>query len=547
MKRVFAGFLAVSLVLGNSSFAGSVVDSKLDSVRIYPQSAEVTRLLTVEVPQGESEFKLVDFPNSMNLDTVRFKVIQADSTVLVRDVTGSFRKGDLENHPELVAVREVGKGDQLKVDEIKRAISKIDRRLKFADKILESFADNYGEQDENLPDLDQIEQTWGFYAGIEDDIAPKKQELKEQLEDAEQVLDEWVEKYEELKQKLQQRQQILTVRVESAAAQTAEVELSYVVGNCYWNPVYEARALPSEGKLDLRYQASISQNSGEDWEDVKVSLSTAQPNRSGDVPELYPIRLYEIKPHPRKAMKAQDQDVYELTPLAVQSAPGYEGSATLAGTRLRTEFQSSYSSFEAKLPKPISLESGVEDQKVLIQESSFVADYWTEVVPRINTDAYLMAEVVNPFEMPMLGGSSLLFVDGIMMGRSHVDETPVGEKIELSLGVDELVTVERETGKLDEGNRGFLGKSTKITRQYFTEVTNLRSKIHRVVVKDQVPISEHEKISVKTLAPAEEEVVFEENKGIFSWDLNLESNEIRKLETRFEVSFPEDWQIPLNF
>ena len=252
-----------------------------------------------------------------------------------------------------------------------------------------------------------------------------------------------------------------------------------------------------------------------------------------------PVTLNKIEPMlMRKAVGMKMEQ--EMDTMMVQAAP-------VAMQMAMPSFEATYSSYQVTLPQKFSMQSGDDRKKSLIAEVDVAGDFWTVVAPKADLQAYLAAEVKNAFEMPLLPGESVLFVDDQMVGRSYLNHTPVGDKIELALGANENISVERKPGKQNEADRGIFGKRTRISRQYFTVLENHSGRAQRIVVKDQFPVSQNEKIEVSNLAPLKEQVTLEVNTGLFSWDFKLAPKAKRELETRFEVTFPEDWDIPQNF
>src|SRR5205085_12519788 len=75
-----------------------------------------------------------------------------------------------------------------------------------------------------------------------------------------------------------------------------EVNLSYFARNASWKPSYDLRAKDIKGQVSLLYKASVTQNTGENWENVHVMLSTGNPTLGGNKPELVPWYLSFLMP-----------------------------------------------------------------------------------------------------------------------------------------------------------------------------------------------------------------------------------------------------------
>ena len=542
-----------------------VADSTIASVIVYPDSARVTRTVEIAVQPGETECYFDFLPSGIDTSSIKALIEGSSGQVVVRDVTVKNNDMDIEEHPELKQLRSEEESLKEDIAKLEQNTFLVHQRKTYAANLMKSFTDGYGEREGDLPPTEQVEAVWSFYEKTVDDTQSQLDELEAQMKPLREQLKTNQKSIEELRQRLGRCRTTVVVFVDSVISGDLVLKLDYQVYGCSWQPVYELRADPLKKTVDVRYQASIRQDSGEDWNQVALKLSTSRATSWGNAPELSPIRLNKVEPIPtRKRMAVgSEENIYELSPFSVEaeSNAGYMASQTLAGTRLNTSLEdvgsairvatnalaSTFSSFEVTLPQRFSIESGEGNRKALLAEAVLDAEFWTEVVPRYNEKGYLKAEVTNTFELPILSGESMLFVDNQMVGKGSLFPTPIGEKIELSLGMNENIAVEREIGKQNEVKRGLFGNRTQLTRQYFTVIKNHSATEQQLKLVDQFPISENEKIEVKRLVPREDEAEFEEDTGIYSISFILKSGEERKVENRFEVVYPEDWIIPTNF
>ena len=79
---------------------------------------------------------------------------------------------------------------------------------------------------------------------------------------------------------------MIVVKLNAAAATNCSFEISYVVRNASWTPAYDIRVNNVDEPVQLVYKADIRQNTKEKWDNVKLTLSTANPNASGEAPVL---------------------------------------------------------------------------------------------------------------------------------------------------------------------------------------------------------------------------------------------------------------------
>lgn len=533
MAMISAG---TSLTHAAPSIPTQVADSTIEHVTVYPDSARVMRRLQVELPAGMSVVRLDYLPNHLDVSQALAQVIDSTASVLLRDLNFQHDASTIEDHPGAIELRESIDANANTISELQQQQEFWNRRLAFANALTESFAEGFGTREDAGALQEQIESTWAFYETTHGEVRAKTRELDAEIQALFKQQEDLRKRYAELLASLKGLGQSVELLVEAQEAGEVSFALFYGVRQCSWQPVYEIRANPAQDEVTIRYQAQVSQQSGEAWEGVTLTLSTAAANRGSHLPELHPIYL-----NPIEAVSQRKGELRAMSLDSVGMAPAM--SAEMAAP----VFESGYSSFQVTLPQAFSMQSGKDRKQSVIAEQTVAASFWSVVAPTQDVQVYLAAEVTPTFEMPLLAGESVLFVDQQMVGRSFLGATPMGESIELALGLNENLTVERKSGEIMQEERGLFGKSKRINRQYFTTVRNASEREQRIRVKDQFPVSQNEKITVNAMAPKASEIEMEAHNGRFYWDLLIPAGQARELETRFEVNFPEDWNVPQHF
>jgi uncharacterized protein (TIGR02231 family) len=513
-----------------------VTESRIARVTVFPNAANVTRTWQSAVPAGNAVLRLDYLPSGLDAAGLKAEIAVSDGRVLIRDVSLLQGESLVDEHPEVIALKNELETLDRSILEVQQHLKVSEQRVSYAQALMDSFSKGFGTRESGLHGQEAVAGTWSFYESTYLEHQTKSREVKQTLEPLEAKKKELSKAYQDLRNQVARLTSSVEILVEAAASARVSMELKYLVGNAYWQPLYEVRAYPEREKVQVRYQVTLQQNSGEDWNGVELTVSSARASNNTQVPDLYPIRLNQLQPVAPMMMSKREGRMDTM----LMAAPAVAEMAM-------PEFESSFSSYRVTLPQAVNLSSGGSASRSLVAELDLKGDFRTVVAPRVDTQAYLLADVVNRFEMPMAAGQSILFVDDQLVGRSFLADTPVGERIELSLGINENITVEREDGKLQEGNRGVFNKQTRLSRQYFTTVKNHSGVAQQVVVKDQFPVSENEKIVVNAIAPKAQDVKLEPNTGRFSWEFSLPAGATRELETRFDVSHPEDWAIPTGF
>jgi uncharacterized protein (TIGR02231 family) len=518
----------------------TTLTSSIQEVIAYPDGARIIRDAHAAIIPGTQWLELGFLPDALDDASLSAAITDPEIAAIIRDIQILSEGSDPETHPSVQEKRSAVSELRDSRDAQLLEVSRVQRHIQFAEQIMASYADGYGKAT-TLPNPDTTLQVWAYYESTLRNGQQELNPLKAKLTETEDQLKTAEKELTNLLNELRQKRKRARFLVESGAPAELAFTIEYQVRRCGWSPVYEVHVSPEGQKVQLRYLASLMQQTGEDWNEVKLTLSTGRSQTWSHLPELYPIRLNQVVVRPMPAGKglmrsAMDGDMAMES--MVMSAP-FAPEAPV--------FSESFSAYEVRLPQVFSLKSSGERNQATLIAQDIEARIRTEVVPSRQTEGILVAEVSNALPWPLVHGEAILWVEGRMAGRTHLAATPVGETIKLSLGSDPKIKVERTAGKNLQADRGVIGRTTRITRQYFTAVTNLRSKEHRILVKDQFPLSENERIEIKRHAPGVKDATIDDLTGIFTWDLTLQPAQERTLETRFEVIYPQDWTIPLNF
>lgn len=317
-----------------------------------------------------------------------------------------------------------------------------------------------------------------------------------------------------------------------------KLSYTYISTEAGWSSQYEARADFKTSKIDFNYYASIWQSTGEDWTDANVEISTARPFVYGNVPELNAWYLDVYTPRFYKSKSAISQ-LEELSDTSLQEAPAPQAENFLKDTEIREE----NTSFSFVLPRKVDIVSDGQPHRVSISKSNADAKYTWFTIPKLVQNALLKTAMKNPFSFPMLSGPISVFFDQKLVGTASVNEPilPEGE-MELSLGVDEGIKIERKLQKKYTDYAGVLKKETTEYFEYAIEITNGKSKEVTLELNDQFPLSRNEKIRVEMEAPKGGEATVDEE-GKITWQLTLAPGAKKSIPVKFNVTYPKDLSV----
>jgi len=363
----------------------------------------------------------------------------------------------------------------------------------------------------------------------------------------------------------------VTVRMDATVAGQLEVSLKYAVPGATWLPSYDARVHADDRTVELAYYGLVRNATGEDWNDVVLTLSTARPSLGGGAPELPPWVVDVVQPAEqptvlspfsleakstiagsRARMNSRDSasagNSANQQFLADSGAMNAGAPATLDTFEVAAAVQANATSATFKIPSAVSVSANNSMQKVPIASTRLAANFQYEATPKMMEAAFLSAAAANTTDYPFLAGAMNTFLDDTFIAASRLKTVMPGEKFELHLGADEGIAVKRKLVNRFAENTGLTNNGRRVTYEYLVTITNNKKTAERVAFKERLPVSRQENIAVKLLAPEEDDVgtrespkeVTREEDGRLVWHLDLKPAEKREITLKFSVSYPGD-------
>lgn len=380
------------------------------------------------------------------------------------------------------------------------------------------------------------------------------------------------------------------VPFESDQKTTLNVVLSYQVSGVGWTPIYDARLDMTTKKLAFSHFGSVWQNTGEDWENIALTLSTAQPGRGAALPETNSVWLSIYKPpvqtfpgameaspsyvqaveNDKEAMLERALKMGDSTiPVPVETPSDRlqlpeEGEGGGGGedplhrwrrlqeervlreaetTPVVTQINTGGFVGEYKVTGPATVKSDGAQTKLSIGEVSAEPELYVQIKPQITTEAYIVAKIKLKGETPILPGQVSLFRDGAFIGQSTINDLiRPGEEAKVYFGVDDGVTVKRDMLKDQSAETGLIAKSSVTEKNFSTIIKNHNKYPVQYEVVEVIPSSKDERIVVaivndKTTAGYEKD--FEKVQGATRWSGTLAPQQEMTLNFGWSVSWPK--------
>lgn len=352
----------------------------------------------------------------------------------------------------------------------------------------------------------------------------------------------------------------LILQVLSRRTGQIPVTLSYYTPQAGWTPVYDVRVNSKNNKVKMIYKAALTQSTGLDWTQTRLTLSTGTPRFGVVAPILSPWNLQLYVPEMYKAM--QDRAAYmnsrrnqlqsfskekELSEVVVT---GYGADLEIRQRSDTSRFTSTIQDFTTlsegqlntnyDIDLPYSITSDGQLHSVAIKEEDVSCLFKNYAVPRVDKDAYLLAEIADWQNLDLLPGEANIIMDDTYIGKTSIDPSITSDTLHLSLGRDSRVAVQRSLLK-ELSSLKSSGGSNRQTFTYEIIVKNNKSTEVNLLLKDQYPLSNIREVEVK-LDDAGGAMINEEL-GILTWKLELKPGESKKIRFSYNVKYPRDKKI----
>lgn len=535
-RKFTKGILFVSALASWQAFAESAPllhPLKLNQATIFLRGAELTNSATVNLPQGES--KLVFTNVADHLDQKSLSISLDNEDVLIRSI-------DVQT----IAVEPVYTGEvanlKTQIDAITKQISELNIKIKVGDDQLALLKDQRFFGETTTLSLEQSASKLEFIRKQMSAI------LSENLAYQQQI-DELTEKQALLQAKFEgilpdnigeQTQIVLTV--DAPKNLSTNMQISYVTPDAGWSPSYDIRAKDIDKPVSITYKADVIQNTGMDWDKVKLTLSSANPTRNITPPFLTPWLLSVYDQYNQSYMSGKmsatmDMEVAAPAPVAELSAvkkrsPGMANyvSTNTNGVNL------SYN-----IDLPFSLASTPKAKSITIKQADVDAKYRYTSTPKMAEEVYLQAQIDDWDTLNLLNGPANIYFMNSYVGDFYVNSGQLTDTLDIPFGVDDNIQISRVNNAGMRKKPTFMGSSVEQKESFLIKVRNTRKNDIKLSVYDQLPTSRD--ADIKVLNPEFKGGKLDETENKIEWDLTLKPQETIKLPLSYTLKYPKNKQI----
>lgn len=538
--------LALAFLSMSANASIEIRNAKITDVTVYRNYAKETRIASVNLPSGNSEVVISNITTSIDENS-----IQVGCKNQVRILSVSSRMNYLSDERQ-------SKEKQILIwtDSIKT----LDRTARFIVRKKEAYENELsilqqnsklGAQQEGLKPA-QLKELLELNRIKQLEIKKLLFDADEENAEIKQVITRLQAQINENNGTLQQNQvREIVLKVSAPTDGSTQFKISYLTTTASWTPTYEIRCENTSKPLMLTCRAKISQQTGYDWKNVHIKLSTANPLLNHNRPVLYPIYVDFMQPDYYSTVLTSSKDnIYTNMALAKAPAPakvqmmsrnasesvaGFENGMKLDADQVT--ITESNLMLEYDLSDEQDIESDGQEHIVAIQEINIPATFNYHTVPKLDFGVFLIARITDWGKYNLLAGETTIFFDDMYVGKSYLNPNSASDTLLISLGRDERIQVKRI--KLNElcTTKRFSSKK-KETFAYEIQLKNTKNIPLQLEVLDQIPLSSNSDIEVELLEASNAEVTKEYGKLL--WRVNLASNESKRLKLMYSIKYPED-------
>jgi uncharacterized protein (TIGR02231 family) len=518
--------------------------SAIDAVTVFPDGASITRVVTLDVPAGDTTIVAKDFPLTLDRSSLRVEGEAGAKLTIGAIDARPPRSAPPVDLPELDKKMEALKDARADLD---GAIAAASARRKFAERFADASPAGLGEKGEARP----LAEWRAAFSAVAEEIAAADTAIRD-AERKQRDIDREITRLEQ--DRATKPPSKLEVRIELASVEAtrATLRVTYAVGHARWTPLYDARldtaTKDRKPALELVRRAEITQSTGEDWTNVALGVSTTSVARGGSAPELGTlIAQYPQPPRLKKTAEfgsgVDRDDPRQLRQMEL--APAAPSSAAPAQRADEQQAAADVSGFQVtfKIPGRVSLNASEGAKSLRISSAQIAPELAIRAAPVIDPTAFLEASFRQSEDAPLLPGRVAIYRDGAFVGRGRMDAANKDEMVHLGFGADDKVKIERTVVKRSEGSAGLIVTTSKTDERSFkTSVRNGHDFPIRVAIQDQLPVSENEEIQVEMLPATTPPTTSNVNdkRGVVEWAFEAKPGEVKDITFAWRVRWPKD-------
>ncbi|NME70776.1 DUF4139 domain-containing protein [Flammeovirga aprica] len=540
MKKYITLFLIIFyLPLFTSANDQIEVSSKINNVTVYTNSASVERSASVNVPQGKSVLVFKKLSHQIVTNTIQFQT----KGVRVLSIDSEYDKVELRDNKAYSELKS-------KIDQLKEKVFEKETYLEILNKDLELLEANKTISSSNL-NLSELKSALAFFHDKRLQVEKEKSTYQKEVIVLKLEIEKLNKELSMISRDHISHYNNVMVTIQSDKAKSIDYLLKYIVNQVGWTPTYDILATDINSPFNVVFKANIYQRSGVDWNDVSISISSGAPSERNRLPKLNPKYL-DLVALQQNRMVQQSAKVYSA-PSYKKSSQDNWGAVEVEEEEVEEEIatslswvlnQSSYQTqFTYQINQKYSIPNNTRKKAIELKTEKIDALYTYRAIPKQGCDVFLLGKVTNWGKYNFIAGDANVYFEDQFIGTTYLSSTQHKDTLEISLGKDESIIVNRERAYQMERKRSF-GNKKRANRAWKITVKNNKSKDINIEILDQIPISVNDQIIVTPLEMSKG--TYDKETGEVEWNFSLDAQKSKEIILQYEVEYPAKGYEPLD-
>ena len=540
-------FIAMGLLLVTTGLQAQnekTVSSKVTEATLFFRGAELTHTATVMLERGNNEVRIEGLSAIMDVNSLKIKTT---NNVLMSSY--NFSIDYLSKLKEQSSTQLKSMEDSIKICKTKLDKLNIDLKINAGLQTqLETGITKSTSGSEKGLTLNELRETMDFYKTKSEQIENQKLVLNEQKVELEKTLQRLQAQLDQENTKNKERSGILHLTLVAPAATNCALTIQYFTSSAGWMPYSDITVASADRPIMISQKSKIYQTTGFDWNNVKLTLSTATPS-NGKIAPLFSAWFLREQTFPvfrNQAMLSQNVFSYDMGKMEEADGIPYAEQEEEVSIRMDDFVSESDNALNITytIDLPYSIPGNGKEQNIDLQTKETVAEYKYYCAPKLDNATYVLAEISDWEKLGLLSGKANVTFEGVYIGATYIDANATHEKLSLTLGTDQRVSVKREKMQDFTATR-FLGNDVLQTFTYKITVKNNQNRKIHMVLKDQYPISTQRRIEVTLLKETTNWTAHNEAVGVISWEEDFEAGETKTYQISYSVKYPKDMKLNL--
>ncbi len=525
-KLVLAG---ISLFAGFQLWAIDT-ESVIREVIVYQNSAKIVREASVSIPSGNAEVILTDLTSSLRQNSVQ---VELEGNAILLSATSRINYLKEKEKSRKVEILQ----DSLELIENQLRMLAGEKSVYTGEEKLINENNRLGSEQSGVQ-VAELKLLSDFYRIRLMDIKKKVINIEQKEKDLKNARTRIQRQLNELNALQKKPTGEIVLSLATNATVRVKIRVSYLTSNAGWYPVYDIRSESTVKPIKLVYKANVFQSTGYDWKNVKMSVSTRNPEADQNRPILNPwfIDFYRQEMPVLREMKSARapaaMNIYQEAAVDEEAAPPpIQYMVTETSGMMATEYA---------IENRQTIPSDSKQHMVAVKEFEVDAKYTYHSVPKLSDGVFLLAKLADFGSLSLLPGKANLFNEGMYIGQSDIDPFTTADTMMISLGRDEKISIKRTILK-DLTAKRTIGTNIKETKGFELLIKNNKNTRVDLEILDNIPISKNKEIEVNLDDAGGGELM--EQYGRILWRIHLNPGESRKIDYSFSVKYPKDKSI----